>query len=108
MAEGVDMSQQDDQTTAIRVIAFREGDKWSGQCLEYDIGAQADSLGELRERLEAAIEAECREGFERNGSEFSGIPPAPSYYQQMWEKQAGRFSPGTSLSARKVEYALCA
>ena len=102
------MTQRDEQTDAIRVIAFRDGDMWSGQCLEYDIGAQANSLEELKERLDAVMEAECQEGLEWTGSQFGGILPSPAYYQQMWEKQAGRFSPVASLSDRKVEYALCA
>ena len=102
------MSELCDLPDAIRVIVFNEGDMWAAQCLEYDIGAQANTLEELKERIEAAIDAECRESLARNGARFAGILPAPSHYERMWNKQAGRFTPETSFSDHSVEYALCA
>ncbi|HVC54350.1 MAG TPA: hypothetical protein VND95_00245 [Stellaceae bacterium] len=77
----------------IRVILFKEGDLWVGQCLEYDIGAQARDLDELRARLTVAIEAERRESIERCGSAFAGIAQAPPYFHELWEKRSGNFEP---------------
>src|SRR5437016_4565092 len=81
------------QASQIRAILFMEGDLWVGQCLEYDIGAQARDLDELRARLTLAIEAERRESIERTGTPFGGILPAPPYFQNLWEKRSGNFQP---------------
>lgn len=68
----------------IRVLIAKEGDYWVGQCLEYDIGAQARDLSELRRRLMTAIETEKQESVRRHGRPFGGIAPAPSYFHERW------------------------
>ena len=49
----------------IRVLIRNHGDHWTAQCLEYDIGAQAGDLDELRVRLMVALEAERQESVKR-------------------------------------------
>jgi hypothetical protein len=66
-----DMSAAD----PIRVLLSKEGEHWVAQCLEYDIGAQARDLGELRKRLLIAIRAERDESLRRHGKPFAGIGP---------------------------------
>ena len=41
----------------IRVLLSKEGEYWVAQCLEYDIGAQARDLDQLRKRLLVAFQA---------------------------------------------------
>lgn len=77
----------------IRVLLSRENDYWVAQCLEYDIGAQATDLIELRKRLIAAIEAERQESLSRQGAEFAGVPEAPAIFRSRWEECAGTFTP---------------
>jgi hypothetical protein len=66
---------------------IQQGDQWVAQCLEYDIGAQADDLDELRLRLMVAIEAERQESIRRHGAPFAGIKPAPYRYYDIWERE---------------------
>jgi hypothetical protein len=77
----------------IRVLLAKEGDYWVGQCLEFDIGAQARDLGELTRRLTVAIAAEREEGNRRHGKPFGGIAGAPLHFHELWERRAGRFEP---------------
>lgn len=106
----LDNVHSDTQNT-IRVIIFREGDLWVAQCVEYDIGAQAPSLGELTRKLDLTIEAEVRESLRRHGVPFKGIPRAPAQTEEMWNRQVGSFKPAPNFSSHLregVELALCA
>lgn len=80
-------------SSQIRAILFREGDSWIAQCLEYDIGAQADDLDSLQERLFVALDMEYETSLRITGEPFGGIPPAPKHYYRMWSEQSGVFSP---------------
>ncbi|MBI4183216.1 MAG: hypothetical protein HY521_04375 [Proteobacteria bacterium] len=79
-----------DAQPTLRVVAYKEGDTWVAQCLEYDIGAQAPDLDELWVRFSIAFEAEKTESSERHGEPFAGIAPAPTEFKEMWER-AGPF-----------------
>ena len=93
----------------IRIVAFQDGDMWIAQCLEYDIGAQAESLEKLYERLSDAIEAERAESLDRQGQEFAGIPESPERFHKLYEKRAGCFLPEDDTSADSNRtFALCA
>ena len=88
---------------------------WAGQCLEYDIGAQASTVPELVEYLVGVIDAERQESLERANEEFAGIPKAPAYFWDLWDKRAGEFLPEKSPArasevdiASQVQYALAA
>jgi hypothetical protein len=56
----------------IRVIAFKDGDTWVAQCLEYDIAAIAADLHNLHTRLVIAINAEREESINRHSEPFAG------------------------------------
>lgn len=75
-------------TTTIRVIAFQDDGQWVAQCLEYDIGAQADDIDTLRTRFEVVLTAELKESIERNGEPFAGIAPAPERFHAMWDRRS--------------------
>lgn len=74
--------------TKIRVIIFPEADKWVAQCLEHDICVQADSVEELEPRIQMAVMMDFEESLKVHHEAFKGIPPAPAYYQTMWERKA--------------------
>jgi hypothetical protein len=96
----------------IRALFFKDGDLWVGQCLEFDIGAQARDLDTARSRLRMAIEIERKTSIEINGAPFKGIDPAPAYFHDMWEKRSREFGAESSLlkngDSVTVDYALCA
>lgn len=94
--------------TEIRIVVFRHGDMWAGQCLEYDIGAQADSLDKLHMYLDITIATTRRESLERHGKAFAGVPRAPEHFHKLWEKRAGDFTPQGASPDRNVTLALCA
>lgn len=81
------------QEDGLRVVIFSEEGKWIAQCLEYDIGAQADTLDDLITFLELTVKHEMRESEVRNGEPFAGIPPAPERFHKMWERRSGAFVP---------------
>ena len=80
-------------TIEIRAIIFKEGDVWVGQCLEYDIGAQAADLDTLDARLRAVTFAECEAGFDATGKPFGGIPKAPDFFWRLWDETGSRLTP---------------
>ena len=79
----------------IRVLVIREEGHYVAQCLEYDIGAQADDLDELRVRLMVAVEAERQESIKRHGSPFAGLGPAPYRFYDLWERGREPLQPAT-------------
>ncbi|CAA7617639.1 hypothetical protein [Magnetospirillum sp. UT-4] len=98
----------------VRVVVFQEGDAWVAQCLEYDIGAQANDTDRLYQRLLATLISEYQESKLRgNGEPFDGIEPAPQRFHEMWtKKRSGVFAGTLSLPINHrdvtVELALCA
>jgi hypothetical protein len=69
---------------AIRVIAFREGDKWIAQCLEYDISAQGVAFQDAMRRLTLTVNAEFEYTREKHGEAFANIAPAPEEFEAMF------------------------
>lgn len=72
-------------TEALRVVAFREGETWVAQCLEYDIQAQGSSFQCATRRLRGAVASEARFTHEKHGTAFHGIDPAPAMYVDLFE-----------------------
>ena len=81
----------------VRIIIYSEDERWVAQCLEYDIGAQAKTLGELSTILELTLSAEFNESIERHGEPFVGIDPAPVHFHEMWESRSGAYTPVTNI-----------
>lgn len=69
----------------IRVIAYREGEAWIAQCIEYDISAQGADFDTAMRRLTGTVNAECRHTLAKHGEEFAGIDPAPAVYADWFE-----------------------
>ena len=99
-----------DNSNIIRVVVFKDAELWVAQCLEYDIGAQAENIDELNLRIEVVLDAEMKESLERHGKPFAGIDPAPERFHLMWDRRARsvKFSPRTSFTERSLDFALVA
>lgn len=89
-------------TDTIRVIAYREGDTWVAQCLEYDISAQGADFETAKRRLAATVNCEAQYTREKHGEAFKGIEPAPSIFAAMFD------SLQESLRTDNLEYKIAA
>lgn len=78
-----------EQTEAIRVVVFREGDLYVAQCLEFDIAAQGNDIESVLDRLELTLKEECALSLDGGGSidrPFTDIPAAPNFFHGLWAK----------------------
>ena len=71
-------------TKTVRVLITQDADGFSAQCLEYDIGAQGNSLRQVQERFSTVFVSTFEESLRRTGVEFGGIYPAPHVYHDQW------------------------
>jgi hypothetical protein len=80
-------------STKIRVVIFKEGESWIAQALEHDICVQAQSLEDLYDFFEVAVEGEAAElgGLER-------IPQAPKYFFDLWDKRSSDANPAANAN----------
>jgi hypothetical protein len=85
----------------LRVVVFREGRCWLAQGLEHDLGVQAGNLRDLVTRFELLVTIE---------DALHRLPPAPKYFQDLWERQAGAFLPRGSLGSAtaRIEWGMVA
>lgn len=98
-------------SNSIRIVVYRDGQAWVAQCLEHDIGAQAESPSDLRNRLDEVLWLEATVSRERMGKAFEGISPAPDHFFKMWddcETAPSVWDSPTGLEHAKLEMALCA
>jgi hypothetical protein len=68
----------------VRAVAFKNGQNWVAQCLEYDIATQAKTLDALLYELDRIIVAHLLVAEKEGGSPFSGIPRAPKRFWEMY------------------------
>jgi hypothetical protein len=73
----------------ISAVLYQEGDWWIGQCLEYDITAQANSLPDLQYELERVLFAHLCASMKEKRDPFHGLTSAPQKFWRMWEAGAG-------------------
>lgn len=91
----------------LRVLIRQEHGIFVAQCLEYDIGAQASSLEELKSRFEMTLQAELQETMQRHNVPFHGIPEAPSEFFRLWnDTECDHPEPvvSSAVEGNKVEY----
>lgn len=72
----------------IRAIAFRSGDWWVAQCLEYRIATQARYLEDLPDELNRLLKVQVGASLALGIEPFHGFSAAPRKYWEMFE-QAG-------------------
>jgi hypothetical protein len=73
----------------LHVLLFQEPagehEVWIAQCLEYDITAQGDTIRAAQKDFERTVLGEIVLALEGGRPPLSGIAPAPSRYQTLWE-----------------------
>lgn len=74
----------------VQVVVFREGDWWVGQCLEYDIAAQAKTLSDLHYEVGRLLVAHYAVAAERGRRPFEDVPPAPERYWRLFNQAKSR------------------
>ena len=81
----------------LRVVIFREQDRWVAQCLEHDLCTQAADLTTLQRRLRATVHLE-------NDRDLDRLPAAPARFFAMWEERAATFD--STMTSDGVAYDL--
>ena len=74
----------------IHAVAFRRGDWWIAQCLEYRLATQTRTLEELPSELERLLTVQVQASRARGGEPFAGFSAAPRRYWQMYERAKAR------------------
>ncbi|MEP7009491.1 MAG: hypothetical protein ABJC13_04135 [Acidobacteriota bacterium] len=77
----------------IRAVAFRSGDWWVAQCLEYRIATQSRRLEDLPYELDRLLKVQIAASLEMGIEPFYGFSPAPRKYWEMYEKATSRVEP---------------
>jgi len=83
----------------VRAVAFRRGDWWVAQCLEYRLATQTRSLEELPYELERLLSVQVQASLARGIEPFAGFAPAPRQYWEMYERARARVEPVTAADA---------
>lgn len=76
-------------STAIRVVVFKDGDHYVAQALEVDVAAQGFTPEEAPRRLGVALDAEARDA-QAEGRDLFDIGPAPETMRILYENQVVR------------------
>jgi hypothetical protein len=93
----------------IRVVAFKDGDAWVAQCLEYDIGAQGTDLDDVFGRLLIAVQIDRETSVSIHGAPFAGINKAPQYFFDKWDQSSKQLAPTVKIiDHTQVEFRLAA
>ena len=72
--------------STLHVLVIREGEQLVAQCIEYDIAAQAPTLGELQARFDLAIVATVALAIEHGEDPFANVGPAPAWYVEEFKR----------------------
>jgi len=83
----------------VRAVAFRRGDWWVAQCLEYRLATQTRTLEELPYELERLLSVQVQASLARGVEPFAGFAPAPRQYWEMYERARARVEPVTAADA---------
>ena len=79
------MPDSHEQSLRVNVVAFREGDLWVAQCIEYDISARSDTLPKAVTAFRRAFAANLAANQELGRKALDGVPSAPQRFRQMFE-----------------------
>lgn len=69
---------------AISVLLFQEGERWSAQCLQYDIAAQAATLPELHYEIQRVLVGHMVVSKELGVDPFESLGAAPQKFWDMY------------------------
>jgi hypothetical protein len=79
------MPTSQEESFRVNVLAFREGELWVAQCIEYDISARSDTLEGAMTAFRRAFAANLAANRELGRSALDGVPGAPQRYQKTFE-----------------------
>jgi hypothetical protein len=77
----------------IKVVAFKEGDWWVAQCLDYDIATQARTLPDLVGEVERILMAHWAVGAQEGVEPFANLPRAPRRFWELYEAARLKIEP---------------
>lgn len=75
------------------ILMEREHGHWVAQCLQYDLGAQGESLADLEYQLERVMNGYAAICLENGVEPFSDLDSAPPEYWDLWRKATMEVSP---------------
>ncbi len=70
------------QTEALKIVVYKEEEKFVAQAVDFDICTQADDIETLTARMDCLIEVELR-AMQESGQQ---VDPAPKRFHNMWEQ----------------------
>ncbi len=85
----------------LQVIVIREGGFFSAQCLQYDIGAEAETLKDVLYEFGRAVAGHISICESRQVEPFTCLPAAPAAYWKKWS-EAIRLEPEQDAAFREV------
>lgn len=68
------------------ILLEREPGLWIGQCLQYDLGAQAKTLPDLLYEIQRSVVGYIAICSQREVEPFLGLDSAPTEYWEMWKE----------------------
>ena len=80
----------------IHAVAFRRGEWWIAQCLEYRLSTQTRTLEELPYELDRLLTVQIQASLARGIEPFAGFSPAPKRFWEMYERARARVEPVSS------------
>lgn len=81
------------ETIEINVVAYRDGDLWVAQCVEYDIAAFAATLTGLPKAFERAVASNLCVNLQLGRSDLEGIPAPPPKFRDLFDDAKLNISP---------------
>ena len=69
----------------LNIVLMEYPEYWSAQCLQYDIGAQAQSLDDVMYELQRSIMGHFAICNQLEVEPFSNLPAAPRRYWKLWD-----------------------
>jgi hypothetical protein len=79
------MGNKKTASLSLNVLARKEGDTWTGHCLELDIVATANSLAKLKKDLDDLIIAQIDYAFSNNNLDYLYHPAPPEIWEEFFK-----------------------
>lgn len=92
----------------INAIAFKEGEAWIVQGIEYDIVAHSDDVGKLPHAFARAVIENMIITEHLGRKALEGIKPAPEHFREMYERAETELRPIRRESGPQVAVRLAA
>ena len=74
------------ESVSIRAVVFQDGERWTAQCLEYDLCTSAKDRKEIARKLASQLRLQLMLDLTRGVKPFEALPRAP---QRFWEMYSG-------------------